>query len=186
MKGKDKAFDFLMLLVGLLLLVLFWVRFPAMPVLEDRQSTAYVMPDAIASSSAKWTFLKPDKSMSPQQVVHIQLQALQQNDRSDSGVITVFNFSSPKTKLHIGPVEHLRMMVRAPAYQSMLNFKSYKRGQLVVTGNTAYQLVVIEGRDGREGAYMFILSKQRKGTYKGCWMTDGIARQEEEVLTSRT
>ncbi len=186
MKVKDKGLDYLMLSLGLLLLVLFWARFPAMPSLQDREYAAYVMPDAIASSSAKWTFLKPTKSFSPQQVVQIQLQALQQNDRSDSGVITVFNFSSPRNRQHIGPINHLRMLVRGPAYQSMLNFKSYKRGQVVVTGDTAYQLVVIEGRDGQEEVYMFILSKQLKGSYKGCWMTDGIARMDQEALLTLT
>jgi len=186
MKGKDNVFDYIMLVLGLLLLILFWVKFPAMPQLEDTQYASHVMPDAVAGSSAKWTYLKPDKELSPQQVVQIQLQALQQNDRSDSGVITVFNFSSPKNKLHIGPLNHLRVLVRDPAYQSMLNFKNYKKGQLVVSNNMAYQLVVIQGSDGREEVYMFILSKQRKGTYKGCWMTEGIARMEQEALTSLT
>lgn len=186
MKGKDNVFDYIMFVLGLLLLILFWVQFPAMPTLEDKQYATYVMPDAIASSSSKWTYIKPDKTLSPQQVVHIQLQALQQNDRSDSGVITVFNFSSPNNRLHIGPINHFRVLVRDPAYQPMLNFKSYKKGQLVVSDDTAYQLVVIEGRDGRKEVYMFILSKQRRGAYKGCWMTEGIARMEQEVLTSLT
>ncbi|GAA4426084.1 hypothetical protein GCM10023188_07770 [Pontibacter saemangeumensis] len=186
MKGKDNVFDYLMFLVGLFLLILFWVQFPAMPTLEDRQYATYVMPDAVASSSSKWTYIKPDKTLSPQQVVNIQLQALQQNDQSDSGVITVFNFSSPQNKLHIGPINHLRVLVRDPAYQPMLNFKSYKKGQLVVSDDSAYQLVVIEGRDGRQEVYMFILSKQRRGAYKGCWMTEGIARMEQDLLTSLT
>ena len=186
MKGKDNVFDYLMFGLGLLLLILFWVQFPAMPTLDDKQQATYLMPDAVASSSSKWTYIKPDKTLSPKQVVNIQLQALQQNDRSDSGVITVFNFSSPNNRLHIGPINHLRVLVRDPAYQPMLNFKSYKKGQLVLSGNMAYQLVVIEGRDGQKEVYMFILSKQRRGAYKGCWMTEGIARMGQEALTSQT
>lgn len=186
MKGKDKLFDYILFVLGLLLLILFWVQFPAVPTLEDRQYATYAMPDAIASSSSKWTYIKPDKALSPQQVVNIQLQALQQNDRSDSGIITVFNFSSPRNRLHIGPINHLRVLVRDPAYQPMLNFKSYKKGQLVESDGTAYQLVVIEGRDGQKEVYMFILAKQRRGAYKGCWMTEGIARMDQELLTSLT
>lgn len=186
MRARDKVFDFVMLALGLTLLYLFWLRFPAMPTLGERQQTTYAMPDAVAHASSKWTHIKPNKALTPQQVVQIQLKALQQNDQSDSGVITVFNFSSPKNKLRIGPISHLRVLVRDPAYQSMLNFRKHKKGQLVITENTAYQLVVIEGRDGQEEVYMFILCKQRKGTYKDCWMTEGIARMDQEALLSLT
>lgn len=55
---------------------------------------------------------------------------------------------------------------------------------MVITDNTAYQLVVIDGRNGREEVYMFILSKQRKGSYKDCWMTEGIARMEPGAETT--
>jgi hypothetical protein len=184
MKGKDNVFDKIMLVIGVLLLILFWVQFPAMPTMEEQHYASYVTPSAETSSTSKWTYLKPDKALSPQQVVQIQLRALQQNDRSDSGVITVFNFSSPKNKLHLGPINHFRVLVREPGYRSILNFKSFKTGQLVVTDNTAYQLVVIDGQDGQEEVYMFILSKQRRGSYKGCWMTEGIARMDQSAETS--
>ena len=186
MKGIDNVLDKVLLAIGVLLIVLFWAQFPPAPTPDGHHYASYATPDAETGSTSKWTYLKPSKTLSPREVIRIQLKALQQNDRSDSGIITVFNFTSPKNKLHIGPLNHFRVLVRDPAYRSMLNFKSYKAGQLIVTGNTAYQLVVLTGRDGQEEVYLFILAKQRKGTYKGCWMTEGIARMEPERQSSLT
>ncbi|WP_299825894.1 DUF4864 domain-containing protein [uncultured Pontibacter sp.] len=186
MKGMNQVFDKIMLATGIALLLLFWWQFPAMPS-PDRQHYAFhTSPAEVTASTSKWTYLKPDKTLTPRQVVRIQMRALQENDHQDSGIITVFNFSSPKNKMHIGPLNQFRLIVRDPAYRTMLNFKSYKTGQLVITEDKAYQLVVITGRDGTKDAYLFILAKQRKGTYKGCWMTEGIARMEPPRQTSLT
>ncbi|WP_439880540.1 DUF4864 domain-containing protein [Pontibacter sp. MBLB2868] len=162
------------------------MQFPAAPSPDDQHYASYTSPSEETNSTSKWTYLKPDKALSPREVIRIQLRALQQNDRQDSGIITVFNFSSPRNRMHLGPLNHFRLMVRNPAYSPMLNFKSFKLGQLVVTGNTAYQLAVINGRDGHEEVFLFILAKQRKGKYKGCWMTEGIARMDQNRQTSLT
>ncbi|AKD02558.1 DUF4864 domain-containing protein [Pontibacter korlensis] len=185
MKNQDNIFDKIMLAIGVLLLVLFWVQFPAMPTVEEHHYASYTSGEINTTHTSKWTYMKPDKGLSPRQVISIQLSALQQNDPADSGVITLFNFSSPTNRVHLGPLNHFRLMVREPAYRTILNFKSYKTGQLVVSGRNAYQLVLIEAADGKQEAFMFILTKQRKGTYKDCWMTEGIARVEEAPMTSR-
>jgi hypothetical protein len=183
MKGIDNVFDKIMLALGVFLLALFLMQFPGTPLQSNEHFMVY-QSSGDTNYSNKWAFIKPDKAFKPHDVVKIQLRALQQNDSRDSGVITVFNFSSPRNKLHIGPINHFRVMVRNPAYRPMLNFKSYKTGQLVVTGNMAYQLAVITGEEGREEVYLFILAKQQKGKYKGCWMTEGIARMETNRQTS--
>ncbi|GAB3823295.1 DUF4864 domain-containing protein [Pontibacter rugosus] len=185
MKKRDNVFDKIMLAIGILLLVLFWSNFPAAPIPNDPTYATYTSAGTEASYGSKWTYLKPDKTLSAEEVINIQLRALQQNDKTDSGVITVFNFSSPVNRMHLGPLEHFRLMVRDPAYRPMLNFKSHKKGQLVVSGKSAYQLVVIESPDGQQEAFMFILAKQRKGNYKDCWMTEGIARMEQSRATTQ-
>ncbi|WP_276498751.1 DUF4864 domain-containing protein [Pontibacter litorisediminis] len=185
MKLPDNIFDKIMLAIGVLLLVMFWMQFPAMPTADEHHYASYTSASPDITHTSKWTYLKPDKALSPRQVISIQLHALQQNDPADSGVITLFNFSSPSNRAYLGPLRHFRLMVREPAYRPILNFKSYKTGQLVVSGKHAYQLVVIETADGQQEAFMFILTKQRKGTYKDCWMTEGIARMEETRFTSQ-
>lgn len=177
-------YDKLLLAVGVVLLVLLWVQFPAMPEMDAQDHIRYTSDESEVVMNSKARFLKPSKALTPRQVVKIQLHALQRNDVTDSGIITVFNFSSPANRVSLGPLNHFRMMVRDPAYRPMLNFVSYKSGQMVITDNTAYQLVVIKGESGEEAAYLFILAKQRKGIYKGCWMTVGVARQDVNRQTS--
>ncbi|MCX2741296.1 DUF4864 domain-containing protein [Pontibacter anaerobius] len=185
MKAQDNIFDKIMLAIGVLLLVMFWLQFPTMPTAEEHHYATYTSASPEIAHTSKWTYLKPDKALSPRQVISIQLRALQQNDPADSGVITMFNFSSPATRAYLGSLNHFRLMVREPEYRPIISFKSYKTGQLVISGKKAYQLVVLESVEGQQQAYMFILTKQRKGTYKGCWMTDGIARMEQTGLTSQ-
>ena len=184
MKGIDHVFDKIMLATGIALLILFWWQFPAMPSPDRYHNTSYTYTTEVVTSASKWTYIRPDKTLTPRQVVRIQMRALQENDHQDSGIITVFNFSSPKNRMHLGPLKQFRLMVREPAYRTILNFKSYKTGQLVITDDKAYQLVLVTGSDGTEEAYLFILAKQRKGSYKGCWMTEGIARMEQTRQTS--
>lgn len=184
MKLPGNGFDKLLLATGLLLLVWLWAKFPVVSARNGMQEVVYTSPNAAASHTTKWVHVRPDTSLSPRAVIRIQLLALKQNDPHDSGVITVFNFSSPANKMRLGPISHFRMLVRDPAYNSMLNFRKYKAGQLVITGNTAYQLVVLTGADGQQTPFLFILARQAGGKYKGCWMTEGVARMEPQPQTS--
>ncbi|MFD2248521.1 DUF4864 domain-containing protein [Pontibacter ruber] len=184
MRGYERLYDKLLLMVGVVLLVLLWVQFPAQPTQDMQVKAVYATSETGAEALSKSSFLRPSKALSPRQVIRIQLRALQQNDHSDSGVITVFNFSSPTNRVTLGPINHFRLLVRDPAYSPMLNFKSYKTGKLIITENSAYQLVVVKGQDDTESAYLFILGRQQKGPYKGCWMTEGVARMDAQRESS--
>ncbi len=183
MERLEQMYDKLLLGVGVVLLVILWVHIPAAPSRDVHHYAVYNSASAETASTSKWTYLRPDKALSPRQVVSIQLKALQQNDKSASGIITVFNFSSPTNRVQLGPLNHFRMLVRDPDYSTILNFESYKSGKLVVSDNSAYQLVVIKGKDGQQAAFLFILTQQKRGPYKGCWMTEGIARMQPEPQT---
>ncbi|WP_051017750.1 hypothetical protein [Pontibacter sp. BAB1700] len=105
-------YDKLLLGVGVILLVLLWVQFPAMPEMNAEDHVRYTSDEARTVMNSKARFLKPSKTLSPRQVIKIQLHALQRNDITDSGIITVFNFSSPTSRVSLGPLNHFRMMVR--------------------------------------------------------------------------
>ncbi|MBC5776011.1 DUF4864 domain-containing protein [Pontibacter sp. KCTC 32443] len=179
MKGSGDFVDKALLVVGVLLLLVFMWSIPIDPDQNKHHYASYNTSGTSGSSATSWSYLRPSKGLSPQDVVQIQLKALQQNDGSDSGIITVFNFSSPVSKISMGPIEHFRLMVRDPVYKPMLNFKSYKKGNMVITGKSAYQLVVLTSQDDERATYLFMLARQTKGYYKGCWMTVGVVRVED-------
>lgn len=183
MEGVNKVVDNVLLAIGILLLVFVWYTFPGVPEMSEQQYAIYYPGEAKTTSTSKWVYLRPSKQLTPRDVIRIQLKALQENDRTDSGIITIYNFSSPISRVSVGSINHFRLMVRDPAYSPMLNFKSYKTGHLIVTDNSAYQIVVLDGADGEHSAYMFMLGKQKKGTYKGCWMTVGVVRLDNSVKT---
>ncbi|MBB6611521.1 DUF4864 domain-containing protein [Pontibacter sp. Tf4] len=176
MKGLQGIVDRTLLAVGVLLLLVFLWTLPVMPDERDVRYASYVPSGGEYAGSSSWSYLRPSKGLSPQNVVQIQLKALQQNDGSDSGIITVFNFSSPVSKISMGSIDHFRLMVRDPVYKPMLNFKSYKKGNMVISGTSAYQLVVLTTPDNEQATYLFMLARQTRGYYKDCWMTVGVVR----------
>lgn len=186
MKGFDSVVDKALLAVGVLLLLVFVGSVPLVPEQDKNHYVNYTNPISSSSTASSWSYLRPSKGLSPQDVVQIQLKALQQNDGSDSGIITVFNFSSPVSKISMGPIEHFRLMVRDPMYKPMLNFRSYKKGNMVITGKSAYQVVVLTTQENEKAAYLFMLARQGKGYYKGCWLTVGVVRLEDNRPTFST
>jgi Domain of unknown function (DUF4864) len=126
----------------------------------------------------------PSPDYTPQQVIRIQLQAMQHNDdpAPDSGIATAFKFASPGNRAQTGPIEKFARMVKGPLYGAMINHKSAEFGQLRADESNAQQLVKIIGADGQEALYVFILNKQADGPYKDCWMTDGVVRVRPEDL----
>ncbi len=123
----------------------------------------------------------PDPALSPSEVVGIVLRALQHNDdpHPNAGIETTFAFTSPANREETGPLERFALLVKNPAYRTMLDFRSVHRDAINVVGMRARQRVVIIGRSGERATYMFLLSKQRDEPYLNCWMTDGVIRQED-------
>ncbi len=119
---------------------------------------------------------QPRAEYKPEQVVLIVMDALQVNDANDSGIETVFNFASPQNKKVTGPLARFIPLLKNPVYTPMLNFKSAAYEKAEVDDDVAVQLVTLVAADGEEVAYLFQLSRQRDGEYKGCWMTDGVTR----------
>jgi len=139
---------------------------------------------ALPSPKGAITVQKPSAEFSPHEVIRIQLDALQHNDdpTPDSGIAKVFEFASPGNRAQTGPLPKFTAMVKGPAYLPMLEHKSAVYGPLQSDDHNAQQLVKITASDGTEAIYLFILSKQTDGTYKDCWMTDGVVRVKPEDL----
>jgi hypothetical protein len=131
-----------------------------------------------------WAAPSPD--FSPAQVVRLVMEAMQHNDLPavDAGIATAFAFASPGNKRQTGPIERFVKMVKGPAYKPMLDFRSIEYGPLTIEGDGAQQLVTLIDAADRPASYVFTLSRQGDGRYKGCWMTDGVMRVAPRPATS--
>ena len=119
---------------------------------------------------------QPDPSLSPQDVVNIQVEALGNNDTpyKDRGLEVTFNFASPANKLMTGPLERFKVMVRNPTYGPMIDHRSATFEKLVVEGNSARIDVILTSKEGVYLGYRFFLSRQHGNRYEGSWMTDAV------------
>ncbi len=62
---------------------------------------------------------EPDPSLSPRDVVSIQIEALRNNDTpyENRGIEVTFNFASPANKRVTGLLERFKVMVRNPIFE---------------------------------------------------------------------
>lgn len=121
---------------------------------------------------------QPNPKLSPEEVIKIQLEALQSNDipTKDAGIAIAFRFASPSNQTVTGPLEKFIMLVKNPMYRPMLNHKKAEREKVELNGDEARQRVIITTANDERITYLFTLSKQKDGQFKDCWMTDGVER----------
>jgi hypothetical protein len=126
----------------------------------------------------------PSPTLTPEQVVGIVLDALSRNDQpvKDHGITVTFTFSSPANRAFVGPIESFADLVRDDTYRPLLYHRSAAKGPAHITGERATVRVVLTTSSGEKVAYVFALSLQGDGQYKGCWMTDGVTREPPSPL----
>ncbi len=119
---------------------------------------------------------EPDPSLSPQDVVSIQIEALRNNDTpyENRGIEVTFNFASPANKRMTGPLERFQVMVRNPIFGPMIDHRNAKYENLVVEDDSARIDVILTSKEGVYLGYRFFLSRQHGNRYEGSWMTDVV------------
>ena len=127
-----------------------------------------------ATSTEASPSLQPDPELTPGEVVQIQVEALQNNDDTDTGIEITFRFASPSNKQATGPLFRFAQLVKNPVYRPMLNHKLAEYGPLKQSGDTATQRVTIVEQDGSATVYLFSLSRQNEPPCQGCWLTDSV------------
>tara|TARA_Y100001960_G_scaffold119537_1_gene127943 strand:+ start:178 stop:636 length:459 start_codon:yes stop_codon:yes gene_type:complete len=116
----------------------------------------------------------PEPKLKPNDVVRLQLLAMQQNDDSDFGIEVTFRFASPANKKQTGPLKRFISLVRNPSYRPLLNHINATFLELTVEEVFAVQDVIITTSNGERIGYRFRLSIQKGPLYPGCWMTDSV------------
>jgi hypothetical protein len=115
----------------------------------------------------------PNQSYTPQQVINIVVESLQNNSSDDKGIATVFRFASPGNKTATGPLSRFTQMIKR-GFPEMLNHAGVRYDAIEITGDTAVQAVWLLTQSGAELGYAFQLRKQLGGTHDGMWMTEAV------------
>lgn len=120
--------------------------------------------------------LKPIPEIPPDQVVKHQVHSLKNNSKKgdDLGIAAVFMFASPSNKMFTGPLPRFIRMVKNPLYAPLLDHKTAYFEPIIINEDQAEQVVKVLDENGNTSVYVFRLSRQTKGYYRNCWMTDSV------------
>ena len=103
----------------------------------------------------------PEPELKPNDVVKLQLLAMQQNDDSDFGIEVTFRFASPSNKTQTGPLKRFIRLVRNPSYRPLLNHINTTFLELNIEEDFAVQDVIITTSNRERIGYRFRLSIQK-------------------------
>ena len=119
---------------------------------------------------------KPNKSLSPLEVVQTMMNALRQNDipSPDYGISVTFKFSSPANRQQTGPLERFLEMVKGPVYGSMVNHRGATYENIKVRGERAKIDVFVKNRSNHYNGFRVLLSLQHSNRSAGSWMIDSV------------
>ena len=118
---------------------------------------------------------RPDPSLTPEEVVQIQMNAFRNNDEEDRGIEIAFRFASPANKQLTGPLPRFSRMMRTVLYEPMLLAEEVTVSEAEIQGRLARVFVSLRTPEGNRYDYVFFLSRQTQGDYTDCWMTEGVS-----------
>jgi len=130
-------------------------------------------------SSFQLKFPAPHPTLTPRDVINIQLDALQNNDltEDDAGFRAAFAFASPQARNITGSVDAFRDLLHSPLYSTLLGFERAHIDQINYGSNRAQADVRIYTPRGTTARFIFTLSLQgyiRHGRRRRCWLIDGL------------
>ena len=131
---------------------------------------------SISFSNAE--LLSPNNTISPKEVVKIQLSGLQQNDLKykDSGIEQTWQFAHPNNKRVTGPLNNFKMMIKSDSYRMMIDHLSHTITELGRSDKWAQFEVIILDKDKIYHKFNWQVEKYiSEGTLKDCWLTTMVS-----------
>ncbi len=114
-----------------------------------------------------------DPKLRPEEVVELQMIALQAAAKSPDGFSLCYRFASPANRNAVGAADEFEEMLWN-LFRPLIGHLSRVIGRPVINKNVAEILVTGVGSDGRFMGYRFVVIKQSSGPFVGCWMTDMV------------
>ena len=113
-------------------------------------------------------------SMSARDIVKLQMDALQNNDKNDSGIQKAYDYASEANKEKTGPYSEFRKMVRNDVYKHLINCKRWRFVHRSVRKKKDEEYSVdveVESKDNNFYTYIFTLTRQSPTLF---WRTDSV------------
>ena len=124
---------------------------------------------------------KPNKSLTPYDVISIQLNSLQRNNIpfKDAGIEQVWEFAHPNNKRITGPLEKFKKMIYSKKYQMLIEHENSEITVLSEGASRSVYKVYILSSDKKKYSYIWQVEKvQTEGDLKNCWMTTSVSSPE--------
>ena len=132
----------------------------------------------INPSFAVADLLNPNSSITPKEVVKIQLEGLKQNDLNykDSGIEQTWNFAHPNNKKVTGPINNFKIMIKGDSYQMMIDHLSHTITELGKSENKAQFEVILLDKNKIYHKFNWQVEKYLlDGNLKDCWLTTMVS-----------
>ena len=127
----------------------------------------------------KAELLKPNPSIKPEEVISIQLLALQNNSVpfNNAGITQTWEFAHPSNRQYTGPLEKFILMMYSPSYIIMLDHNFHKIIPVALEDDIAYFFIELTDKLGNQFGFQWSLRKVlTEGDYRDCWMTVGVSQ----------
>ncbi len=132
----------------------------------------------ITISFSNAELLSPNNTISPKEVVKIQLSGLQQNDLEykDSGIEQTWKFAHPNNKRVTGPLSNFKMMIKSDSYEMMIDHLSHTITELGSSDKWAQFEVIILDQEKIYHKFNWQVEKYTMdGPLKDCWLTTMVS-----------
>ena len=127
----------------------------------------------------KAELLKPNPSIKPEEVISIQLLALQNNSVpfNNAGITQTWEFAHPSNRQYTGPLEKFILMMYSPSYIIMLEHQFHKIIPVSQEDDIAFFFIELTDKPGNKFGFQWTLQKVlTEGNYINCWMTVGVSQ----------
>ena len=132
----------------------------------------------ITISFSNAELLKPNNSISPKEVVSIQLSGLKNNNQvyKDSGIEQTWNFAHPNNKRVTGPLDNFKRMIKSDSYQMMIDHLNHTITEVGSSDKWAQFEVIILDKNKIYHKFNWQVEKYTlDGSLKDCWLTTMVS-----------
>ena len=123
--------------------------------------------------------LKPQADLLPEEVISIQLTALQNNNYPyiNFGIEQTWELAHPSNRQYTGSLSNFIKMMYSDSYFIMINHKKHNINLVEQEANISFFLVELVDKTGNKFKLQWIVEKVLfDGEFKNCWMTISVSQ----------